>query len=418
MGKLALTEQRQQIIDAAAAEWLAAGLATAPAEFDAAEGALTRLYERVSRPRPWFVRLSSPYAAELYINLLRNAWPVVGDQLWVQLRDQPWDRLRDHLVGQLRDPLRDELRDQLREPLRVQLWDRLRDQLGDQLGDELRGQLGDQLWIQLRGQIRDQLRDPLRDQLGGQLWDQLGDQIWDGRLEYTGTWHWGQWDAWLWGWLDGGRRVGAVYPKDLNDALDDHCVITRSTGAIYPFADFCIVTDRPEVISRDEVGRLHCEDGPALRYRDGYALYAVHGVRVPERIIESPKEIDVQKIDNESNAEVRRVMVGRYGLDRYVRDAGCDLVDEDKDIHGLPRKLWRRGRDEDAILAVEVQNSSLEPDGSRRTYFLMVDAECRPIPDPENPNDDWGEPQNLTCLNAVASTFGMRGDEYRTQVET
>lgn len=43
---------------------------------------------------------------------------------------------------------------------------------------------------------------------------------------------------------------------------------------------------------------------------------------------------------------------------------------------------------------VEVENHSLEPDGSRRVYFLMTPKECS------------------TALEAVAWTFDMRPDEY------
>jgi len=386
MSRLELTTERRRIIDLAAAEWLSAGLSTESADFDTAEAAITSLYERAGRKRPYFVRLSSPLGAELYINLLVRTWPEAA---------KGGGQLRGQLRGQLGDQLWDQLRDQLGDQLWGQLWDQLRDQL--------RGQLGDQLWGQLWGQ--------LRDQLGDQLWGQE-------RLRFTGTWWWGSWDAWLCGWLDGGRRVGVIYPGNLGASLDYHCTVARACGAVYPFADLCIVTDRPEVIARDEIGRLHAQDGPALRYRDGYALYAVHGVRVPHDVIEEPASVTVERIDAEPNSEVRRVMVERYGLERYIRESGAELIDEDTDIHGLPRRLWQKGHGENAIVSVEVQNSSLEPDGSRRTYFLMVDADLRPIPDPEDPDDDWGEPQAMTCVNAVASTFGMGGDEYRNAVET
>ncbi|MCA8902074.1 MAG: hypothetical protein KDA53_12575, partial [Hyphomonas sp.] len=112
---LSLTAGRRDLIDRAYTEWLAAGLSTEPADFDAAEAAVTALYAATDRPRPYFVRLSSPLAAELYINLLCQTWPELAK------RGQLWDQLG----GQLKD----------------QLWDQLRDQLWDQLGGQLRGQL-------------------------------------------------------------------------------------------------------------------------------------------------------------------------------------------------------------------------------------------------------------------------------------
>ncbi|MFX9042566.1 DUF6745 domain-containing protein, partial [Acinetobacter baumannii] len=94
---------------------------------------------------------------------------------------------------------------------------------------------------------------------------------------------------------------------EINTWLDEHVTVCRSIGWWYQFDDCVIMTDRPSVIARDDRMRLHCEDGPALSYRDGYALYAVHGTRVPGSIITAPETITVSAIDAERNAEVRRV---------------------------------------------------------------------------------------------------------------
>ena len=63
---------------------------------------------------------------------------------------------------------------------------------------------------------------------------------------------------------------------------------------------------------------------------------------------------------------------------------------------------------------MELVNSSLEPDGSRKTYHLRVHPELRPL----LPGDQLGAPQKATCQNAVASTFGLRGEEYAPEIET
>ena len=43
---------------------------------------------------------------------------------------------------------------------------------------------------------------------------------------------------------------------------------------------------------------------------------------------------------------------------------------------------------------------------------LRVDPRCRPILQLE-PTPLYGDPQETTALNAIASTFGYRGEEYR-----
>jgi hypothetical protein len=62
---------------------------------------------------------------------------------------------------------------------------------------------------------------------------------------------------------------------------------------------------------------------------------------------------------------------------------------------------------------VKVRNSTPEPDGSVKDYFLRVHPQLRPMID-----GGLGDPQPMTARNAVASTFGLRGEEYHPTVET
>jgi hypothetical protein len=189
--------------------------------------------------------------------------------------------------------------------------------------------------------------------------------------------------------------------------------IAQSAGWWWPFAGAVILTDRPDILSRDDQGRLHSLTGPAIRYRDGWGIYAVHGVRVTDLPIERPEEITVAMIDSERNTEMRRILIDRYkhgeeisGASAYIRDAGGKILDHDERYGTLRR---REIPDDEPIVTVEVVNGSREPDGSFKRYWLRVNPECRPMFEGKPP----GAPQKLTALNAVASTYGMRGEEYR-----
>jgi len=281
-----LTPERQAIISEGRAKWLAAGLSTQPADFDRAESAITRLYERIGKKKPHFVRLSSPFAAEIYINLITKTWPKV-------------------LEG-------------------GQLGDQLRGQLGGQLGGQLRDQLGGQLWDQLGGQLWGQLRGQLRDQLRGQLEENFEGTT----LSYMGTWFAGQWDSYLWGWLETGRKLGVVYKPDVDAALDDHCEISQSINWFYPFNDFCIMTDRPRVISRDLENRPHNETGKALEYSDGSGFSAWHGTRVPDHWVTDKATVDPSEIIKHENVEVRAAGAALIGWPRMLSVLKMKVIDD------------------------------------------------------------------------------------------
>jgi hypothetical protein len=160
------------------------------------------------------------------------------------------------------------------------------------------------------------------------------------------------------------------------------------------------ISDKPETLHRDDQGRLHSITGPAMRYRDGWTIHAVHGVRVPADIIEDRASITVARIEGEANAEIRRVMIDLYGSKRYLVDSGAKVVQElaaDHYIVGLrtARLLRKEVPDDEAIVIVDVLNSTPEPDGSVKRYQLRVD-----------PNAYDGAAAR-DCLAAVASTWRM-----------
>lgn len=182
------------------------------------------------------------------------------------------------------------------------------------------------------------------------------------------------------------------------------------SGPRFMHEKFCVISDRPEVLTKDAQNRPHADNGPFCRWRDGFSMYSVHGTRVPAWVIESPELVTVADIDGESNEEVRRVMIERYGVEKYVADADFKVVDSDVDGCGQPRRLLKRHN----FTVVDVVNSTADADGTRRRYFIPVDPGLRPL----LPDGRLGDPQKLTVLNAVASTFGLTGKEYVLAQET
>jgi len=158
-----------------------------------------------------------------------------------------------------------------------------------------------------------------------------------------------------------------------------------------------ILTERPTLLRRDDEGRLHHETGPALMYPDGWGIWASHGVRVPRQVIEAPESLNAEAILGESNAEVRRVMIERFGAGRLMTEANGLLVDEDLDELGHPRRLWRLDLrdDPEPLVMVELVNSTPEPDGEFRRYMLRV------------------PPGTRSALEGVAWTWGDAPADYR-----
>jgi hypothetical protein len=127
-------------------------------------------------------------------------------------------------------------------------------------------------------------------------------------------------------------------------------------------------------------------------------------------MIEDRTTITAQRIDEENNAEIRRVMIELYGQSKYLLDSGATKLHEDE--WGI---LYRKEiPGDEPLVMVKVVNSTREPDGTFKDYFLRVQPELRPMLE----GGGLGDPQKLTALNAVASTFGLTGKEYLPEVQT
>jgi hypothetical protein len=173
--------------------------------------------------------------------------------------------------------------------------------------------------------------------------------------------------------------------------------LAAGSGWVVPFANVCWIGERPAVIRRDDRGRLHSRDGPALQYRDGLTVYMWKGVQVPDWMIEHPDLITPAFIDRHPDFLLRRCMIEIMTPERYIASSGAIPVARDE-TGILWRKQWWNN---DAWAAVEVVNGTPESDGVYKHYFLQVPPNVR------------------SAREAVAWTYGMTESEYaRLQVRT
>lgn len=187
-----------------------------------------------------------------------------------------------------------------------------------------------------------------------------------------------------------------AFDPDEASPLAGLAAVARHAGWWWPYEKVAVVSERPSSLHRDEAGRLDRGDGPALRYGDGFELYAWRGMPVPSTFLDELTALTPERIRGEENAELRRVMLEHYGYDRYLDESGAVPVHRDET--GV---LWRveLAGDEDVVM-VEVVNSTPEPDGTNRTYWLRV------------------PPTTRTAREGVAWTFGLAAETYEPSQQT
>jgi len=153
---------------------------------------------------------------------------------------------------------------------------------------------------------------------------------------YNGTYFWGQQDNYWIAFYQFCEQIGVKYTKDQSKLLEQWSKLAKSCGWVYFYEKAAIICDRPEFVSMKD-GRLHNEGKMAIKYRDGWGIYALNGIRVPAYVIETPKEkLDVKKILGEQNVDIRREALKLIPVERLLKDTNSKLLDEWKD----DRKAW------------------------------------------------------------------------------
>jgi hypothetical protein len=185
-----------------------------------------------------------------------------------------------------------------------------------------------------------------------------------------GMWNGGnQWSGWI-SYISFFRYIAKLdidYSK-----WDCYEKLAELSGPRLVHKSFCIICDRPSVLTVDAQNRPHNDTGPFTKWSDGCGMYSVHNVRVPAYIIEKPERITVELIEAEQNAEVRRVMIDKYGREKFIVDSKSEVVHQDDFGTLYVKKL---AGDEDMMM-VKVVNSTPEPDGTFKDYFIRCDPKA------------------------------------------
>jgi hypothetical protein len=174
------------------------------------------------------------------------------------------------------------------------------------------------------------------------------------------------------------------------------------------FEEHCILISKPKRLVLSETLILGTQNGPAFESHELYRLYIMNG-----RVLATNREpyVNYDLLVHWSSPRMRVALIEYMGWEAFL---AMMLQHRQANLLGRDRYgslyVIRCGTQEFTV--VQVTNRTAEPDGHYRQYVIPVDRFCRPLPDPRDPRQQFGNPQPLTPLNAVASTFGMTGLQY------
>jgi hypothetical protein len=241
-----LTPEQTARFDEWIKKWVDIGLSTEPADFDAATKAALKVYDLIGRKRPQIVlHVSSPFAAILS-----------GTVAWLALREG---------LGQVIDP-RPSI---VSSEACMELWDRVQINMSAKIDDRATHLVWNGVTSPVTTRAAFAVDSPVSLELWDQLYGHVGRAINNSGITNMG---WAGFAAWATFFRD---VCGLEDEKLKNFSLAE--TIIKNCGWTWWHENILVISDRPEVINRDAGGKLHCDDGPSIKYRDGWALYHRHG---------------------------------------------------------------------------------------------------------------------------------------------
>lgn len=125
------------------------------------------------------------------------------------------------------------------------------------------------------------------------------------------------------------QRIGVEFDKDWNFDTWRNFVLKSGVFASILCENTAFVCIRPRSVHHNEMGDLHNPKGMAIEWSDGYGEYALNGVWVDEKLVMTPSEkLDPAIVLKEKNAEVRREIVRKIGIERVMMKLGAEIIDK------------------------------------------------------------------------------------------
>ena len=108
-------------------------------------------------------------------------------------------------------------------------------------------------------------------------------------------------------------------------------IIKQGIYSSLQYESLCIVCVVPDLVYREDVNNnLHATNGPAIRFRDGFQQYFLHGVYFSETLFDKTinRQLSFSDIMAFDNIEQRQIAIQHMDVDELLNNVDATLIDE------------------------------------------------------------------------------------------
>ena len=186
------------------------------------------------------------------------------------------------------------------------------------------------------------------------------------RQSMVSSYCWGNLNAY---WVGFYSYINEIVKKPIAEVAVVDAVV-KNTGSYVSFSNLVIMSDRPTSIHFDENRVLHNTEGPAVEFPDGFKVFSLDGLRVPEYVFNNVKDkINPEEILGIENVEIRAVAMKYFGIEYFLEQLNSILLEDTGNY-----KLHQVNLFGSKEILLEMQNPSED-----KKHYEFVDPKVRTI---------------------------------------
>jgi hypothetical protein len=316
-----LTAEQEARLPEFVRRWTDIGLCTNPAERPRAEAAIKEMYRCAGlAPPERIVWCGSPLSQGLTRAIILDkredsVKASVGYSVAASVAESVWASVRESVGASVWASVAESVGDSVWASVWASVAASVRDNVAASVRASVAESVGESVAESVRASVAESVRASVWDSVRASVWDSVADSVY------------GQHDA---GWLAFYSYFSdAVGLRRQTEKLAGLWNLAESAGWALPHKNICWVSERHHILTRDERGRLHSLTGPACAFPDGWAIYAVNGVRVPAHWIEDRENLDPVEVLKSQNVEQRAAGAAIVGWPRMVGKLKRRIIDGD-----------------------------------------------------------------------------------------
>jgi hypothetical protein len=401
-----LTPQQEKLIPEIRDKWLNKFYALKPLKKKKAKECIEYIYTRAGykKPKVWFYD-GSPFGMQVLINVINKTdvgklGQNIEENIWQNICQNIWQNHEQNI----RQNIEQNLGQKIRQNIWKNVWQNICQNIGhnicQNIGENHEQKIGQKIWQNICQNIEQNLGQNLGQNIDQDICQNVWQNIWQNieqNIRDMGRYYtfeqYIRFDDIHWvAYYDYFQQAQLLNFEKNKDWLNFLSLMDCNIGATVQFDNICFVCSLPEKVNQNNENRLHDEHGMAIKWSDGWGLYALNGVIFPKDLYKKviSREMEVKDIlaIEDIDQRVQALKFAKNGLRDWYKQENGKLMDKHVklDAKGRPvqYELWQipAGNTFNQEVNFMLYNcpSAIER-GEKREYAKGVPVGCKTVPE-------------------------------------